>query len=136
MTPIAKDAITSAYPNPTAEDVLEFARSRGAQFIDFKFVDLPGTWQHFSAPVAALSPRDLEEGLGFDGSSIRGFQAIHESDMIVIPDPKTAFMDPVYKVPTLSIICDVYDPISRRPYTRDPREVAAALMERPLKREI
>ncbi len=124
MTQIAKDAITSVYPNPTAEDVLEFARSRGAQFIDFKFVDLPGTWQHFSAPVAALSPRDLEEGLGFDGSSIRGFQAIHESDMLVVPDPKTAFMDPVYKVPTLSIICDVYDPISRRPYTRDPRHIA------------
>jgi glutamine synthetase len=89
-----------------------------------KFVDLPGTWQHFSIPANTLDEDMIREGLGFDGSSIRGFQAINESDMLLMPDPSTAFVDPVLTVPTLSLTCDVYDPITLEPYSRDPRFIA------------
>jgi len=100
------------------------------QIIDLKFNDLPGLWQHFS-----ITPRQMTEvdnletsiwvdGIGFDGSSIRGFQMIQESDMILIPDPSTARIDPVMQIPTLSVICDIKDPLSKQPYTRDPRFVA------------
>jgi glutamine synthetase len=106
------------------EPVLELIRERGVQVVDVKFTDLPGQWQHFTTPVEAFDSEAFEEGLGFDGSSIRGFQTIDESDMLLIPDPETAFVDPVLSVPTLSIICDVYDPVSGEPYTRDPRYVA------------
>jgi glutamine synthetase len=104
--------------------VLELIREGGVQVVDVKFTDLPGQWQHFTTPVEAFDREVFEEGLGFDGSSIRGFQTIDESDMLLIPDPDTAFVDPVLSVPTLSIICDVYDPVSREPYSRDPRHVA------------
>jgi glutamine synthetase len=89
-----------------------------------KFVDLPGTWQHFSIPVEDFTEEIFEEGLGFDGSSIRGFQQIHESDMLLMPDPSTVVVDPVCKIPTLSLICDVVDPITHEPYSRDPRNIA------------
>jgi glutamine synthetase len=105
-------------------DVLEQARESGVAIVDLRFIDLPGTWQHFSIPISELSPALFSEGIGFDGSSIRGFQHIHESDMLLIPDPTSAFIDPVLRTPTLSIICDVVDPITRQPYTRDPRYVA------------
>jgi glutamine synthetase len=85
---------------------------------------LPGTWQHFSIPARELTEELFEEGIGFDGSSIRGFQEIHESDMLLMLDPDSAFVDQVLEVPTLVIICDVYDPITRQPYSRDPRYVA------------
>src|SRR5207253_4710866 len=85
----------------TGKDVIEFAHKQGLKIVDFKFVDLPGTWQHFSATIGELSPEVFTEGIGFDGSSIRGFQAIHESDMLLMPDPSTAIVDPVCKVPTL-----------------------------------
>lgn len=91
---------------------------------DLKFVDVPGLWQHFHVPIAQLSPQGLMEGLGFDGSSIRGFQAIHESDMLVVPDLSTAFIDPFYQHPTLSLICAVKDPVSGHAYGRDPRHIA------------
>ena len=107
-----------------AREVIAMAQQRGLQVVDFKFIDLPGTWQHFSIPVSELDEKLFVEGLGFDGSSIRGFQAIHESDMLLVPDPTTAFVDPVCKVPTLSLICNVVDPITREQYTRDPRYVA------------
>ncbi|MDI7278033.1 MAG: type I glutamate--ammonia ligase [Anaerolineae bacterium] len=94
------------------------------QMVDLRFTDLPGVWQHFSIPARALVQELFEEGIGFDGSSIRGFKEIHESDMLLMLDPDTAFVDPVLEVPTLAIICDVYDPITRQPYTRDPRYVA------------
>ncbi|HBE44167.1 MAG TPA: type I glutamate--ammonia ligase [Deltaproteobacteria bacterium] len=100
------------------------------EIVDLKFNDLPGLWQHFSIPSSELTEIDdpvtsiWEEGIGFDGSSIRGFQKIQESDMILLPDPKTAILDPACEVPTLSIICDIYDPLTKRPYTRDPRYVA------------
>ncbi|MBC7345262.1 MAG: glutamine synthetase beta-grasp domain-containing protein, partial [Clostridia bacterium] len=118
---------------PTREDIERVNRlinEHNIQIVDLKFNDLPGLWQHFSIPVSELTEIDdpLEsiwvEGVGFDGSSIRGFQQIQESDMILIPDPATAVVDPVCSVPTLSIICDIYDPLTRKPYTRDPRYVA------------
>jgi glutamine synthetase len=108
----------------TPKEVLEYAKQHGAKFVDFKFVDLPGTWQHFSATIDELSEDLFEEGIGFDGSSIRGFQAIHESDMLLMPDPATAVMDPFTAVPTLSLVCNVRDPLSGKPYSRDPRYIA------------
>ncbi len=108
----------------TPQDVLAFARQQGLKIVDFKFVDLPGTWQHFSATIEELTEDVFADGIGFDGSSIRGFQAIHESDMLLRPDPATAVVDPVCSVPTLSLVCDVVDPLTKEPYSRDPRYIA------------
>jgi len=104
--------------------VLDLVRDRKLQVVDVKFCDLPGTWQHFSIPASALDEGVFHDGLGFDGSSIRGFQAINESDMLLLPDPASAFVDPVLEVPTLSLTCDIYDPITLEPYSRDPRFIA------------
>jgi glutamine synthetase len=106
----------------TVADVVKMGKE--VQMVDFRFTDLPGTWQHFSMPVRELTEELFEEGTGFDGSSIRGFQEIHESDMILIPDPDTAFLDQLLEVPTLVISCDIYDPVTRQPYSRDTRYVA------------
>ncbi len=106
----------------TPQDVVRTAQE--VQIVDLRFTDLPGVWQHFSIPARNLTEELFEEGIGFDGSSIRGFKEIHESDMLLMLDPNTAFVDPVLEVPTLAIICDVYDPITRQPYTRDPRYIA------------
>lgn len=108
----------------TPAEVIALCRERGIQIVDLKFTDLPGTLQHFSIPAKALDEGVFREGIGFDGSSIRGFQHIHESGMLLVPDPATAFVDPIYKVPTLSIICDVRDPVTGERYWRDPRHVA------------
>jgi glutamine synthetase len=108
----------------SASEVLDFALERNVEMVDLKFVDLPGTWQHMTLPLRALDSDDFVTGLGFDGSSIRGFQEIHESDMLLIPDPGTAFIDPYYQRPTLSLICSVADPVLGEPYARDPRFVA------------
>jgi glutamine synthetase len=108
----------------SVDELLEFARESGIAIVDLRFTDLPGTWQHFSIPVGELSAALFSDGIGFDGSSIRGFQHIHESDMLLLPDASTAFVDPVLRVPTLAITCDIVDPITRQPYTRDPRYVA------------
>jgi len=105
-------------------EALAKARPAGVQVVDVRFVDLVGTWQHFSLPIGELEEDTFAQGLGFDGSSIRGFQAINESDMLLIPDPDSATVDPILKVPTLFLICDVIDPITREPYSRDPRYVA------------
>src|SRR5579884_1633281 len=102
----------------TAGEVLDFASDRGVEMVDLKFVDLPGTWQHMTLPLAALDADDFAAGLGFDGSSIRGFQEIHESDMLLIPDPGTAFIDPYYQRTTLSLICSIADPVLGAPYAR------------------
>jgi glutamine synthetase len=104
--------------------VLEMARKQGVRMVDFKFTDLPGTWQHVSLSIHGLDAEAFEEGLGFDGSSIRGFQEISESDMILIPDPATAVIDPFHEQKTVSIVCNIFDPITREPYSRDPRYVA------------
>lgn len=106
----------------TPGDVVKMAEK--VEMIDFRFTDMPGTWQHFSIPAHQLSEELFEDGLGFDGSSIRGFKEIHESDMLLMLDPDSAFMDQVLEIPTLVIICDVYDPLTRQPYNRDPRYVA------------
>jgi glutamine synthetase len=121
--PIRPEGAASARTR-TATDVLDFAREAGVAIVDLRFTDLPGTWQHFSIPIGELSADLFSEGIGFDGSSIRGFQHIHESDMLLLPDPSSAFVDPILGVPTLAIVCDVIDPITRQPYSRDPRYVA------------
>ena len=108
----------------TPSDVVALAKEEGVQIVDFKFMDLPGMWQHFSIPATELEEDMFDEGLGFDGSSIRGFQAINESDMLLFPDPDTAIVDPVCKIRTLSIICNIKDPITLESYTRDVRHIA------------
>jgi glutamine synthetase len=111
----------------TPEDVLQLAKDSGAKMVDLKFTDLPGSWQHFSIPIRELKASTFVEGVGFDGSSIRGFQVIHESDMLVIPDADTAIMDPFATIPTLSLICNIAHPGpagTKEPYSRDPRYIA------------
>jgi glutamine synthetase len=103
---------------------LKIAEENRAKMVDFKFVDFLGVWQHFSVPLKELDENSFEDGFGFDGSSIRGWQPIHASDMVIIPDPATAVMDPFMSEPTLSLICNIVDPITREPYTRDPRYIA------------
>ncbi|GAB4418377.1 MAG: type I glutamate--ammonia ligase [Thermodesulfovibrionales bacterium] len=106
------------------KDVIKMAQENKAQMVDFKFLDFPGIWQHFSVPIDELKEEIFEEGLGFDGSSIRGWQAIHTSDMLIIPDPETAFMDPFREYPTMSLTCNIVDPITKEYYSRDPRYIA------------
>lgn len=106
-----------------AKGVLQLIKDENIKMVDIRFTDLPGTWQHFSVPATMFEEDMFTDGLGFDGSSIRGFQVINESDMLVLPDPSTAFVDPTLEVPTLAIICDIRDP-DMKPYTRDPRYVA------------
>lgn len=105
-------------------EVLDLCASGKVKIVDFKFTDLPGTLQHISIPAQRLSADMLTGGIGFDGSSIRGFAEIQESDMLLMPDQNTAFIDPVCKVPTASFICDVHDPVTRERYWRDPRYIA------------
>ena len=107
-----------------AKNVMDLIKNKGIQAIDLRFVDLPGLWQHFTVSAKEFAEDVFEEGIGFDGSSIRGFQQIHESDMLLFPDPTTAFVDPFTKAPTLVIICNVKDPITGEAYTRDPRNIA------------
>ena len=108
----------------TPKEVLDMAKENGAKIVDLRFMDFPGLWQHFSVPMRELEESSFEDGFGFDGSSIRGWQPIHASDMLVIPDPETAKMDPFYAAPTLALICNIVDPVTREPYTRDPRNIA------------
>ncbi|MEE9610211.1 MAG: glutamine synthetase beta-grasp domain-containing protein, partial [Desulfatiglandales bacterium] len=108
----------------TPKEVLDYAKKQEAVMVDLKFMDFPGLWQHFQVPMHELDEDAFEGGFGFDGSSIRGWQPIHASDMLVIPDPATAVMDPFMAVPTLSLICDIVDPITKENYTRDPRNIA------------
>src|SRR5215469_14448960 len=105
-------------------EVMERARAAGIKVVDLRFVDLPGTWQHFSVPLSGFEDDFFTEGIGFDGSSIRGFQTINESDMLLVPDPDSATVDPVLQVPTLYLICNVVDPLTRQSYTRDARHIA------------
>jgi len=108
----------------TPSDVRKLAEKEGVQIVDLRFIDLPGVWQHFSIPVEDLSDDLFGEGIGFDGSSIRGFQHIEESDMLLVCDADTAVVDPTLQIRTLSMICNVVDPITRQRYSRDPRYVA------------
>src|SRR6202142_3285823 len=108
----------------TPKSVLELAKKAGAKMADIKFVDTFGTWQHFSIPIAELNEDSFSEGLGFDGSSIRGWKSIEASDMLAMPDPATAFIDPFCAVPTLSLTCTISETGTLEPYTRDPRGIA------------
>jgi glutamine synthetase len=113
----------------TPADVIKLVADEGVEFIDYRFVDVPGTQHHFSTPVHMLDEDVFEEGLGFDGSSVAGFQTIDQSDMILIPDPDTAFIDPFYGRKTLAMLCDVKDPVTLEWYSRDPRGVAKRSIE-------
>ncbi|MCU0667773.1 MAG: type I glutamate--ammonia ligase [Myxococcota bacterium] len=108
----------------TGKEVIDFAKKNKVVMVDCRITDSPGLWQHCSHPISQLEESTFEDGYGFDGSSIRGWKAINESDMLMIPDPSTAFIDPFLVHPTLVLICDVVDPMSRQPYGRDPRHVA------------
>jgi glutamine synthetase len=108
----------------TPKEVLEFAKNKGARILDLRFMDFPGLRQHLSVPIAELAEGLFADGHGFDGSSIRGWQAINASDMLIIPDPNSAQIDPFLKDPTLVMICDIADPITRESYSRDPRNIA------------
>ena len=105
-------------------DVLAMAKEKGVKVVDLRFMDFPGVWQHFTVPLRELEESSFEDGFGFDGSSIRGWQPINASDMLVIPDATTAKIDPFFEVPTLVLICDIKDPITFESYTRDPRFIA------------
>jgi len=108
----------------TPKEVLAFAKEKGAKVVDIRFLDFPGVWQHFTVPMSELEESSFEDGFGFDGSSIRGWQPINASDMLVIPDPTTAKMDPFYETPTLVVIGNIVDPVTRESYSRDPRYIA------------
>ncbi len=108
----------------TPKDVFAFAKENGAKLLDIRFLDFPGVWQHFTVPMSELDEGSFEDGYGFDGSSIRGWQPIDASDMLVIPDPTTARMDPFYEEPTLVLVGNIVDPVTRESYTRDPRYIA------------
>ena len=108
----------------TVNDVMQLIKDKGIQAVDLRFIDLPGLWQHFTVSAKEFEADVFEEGIGFDGSSIRGFQAIQESDMLLFPDASTAFVDPFFERPTLNIICNIKDPITGESYSRDPRYVA------------
>jgi len=107
-----------------ADDMLAYIKDEGVETVDIRFCDLPGIMQHFQVPVSSFGPEVFEEGLSFDGSSIRGFQKIHESDMSLLPDPTTAYLDPFRKAKTLCVNFFVHDPLTKEPYSRDPRNIA------------
>ncbi|MFC1543824.1 type I glutamate--ammonia ligase [Gemmatimonadota bacterium] len=109
----------------TPKEVLDIVKENSVELIDLKFMDFPGLWQHFTVPAGKLDEDAFEAGFGFDGSSIRGWQEIFESDMLVIPDPNTAMLDPFYEARTLSLICDIYDPVTKERYDRCPRYIAS-----------
>ncbi len=107
-----------------AKGVIEFAKKQGCRYLDIRFMDLPGLWQHYTFPIQQLTEDKFEDGFGFDGSSIRGWKAINDSDMIVIPDPTSAFVDPFMNDKTLVLIGDIFDPITKEDFPRDPRNIA------------
>jgi glutamine synthetase len=113
-----------AETQPDARDAIEWATETRAKMVDLKFCDLLGAWQHMTLPLSAFDESAFDEGLGFDGSSIRGWQGIAESDMLLRPAPGTAVLDPFTEAPTLSLVCEILDPVTREPYGRDPRRIA------------
>ena len=113
-----------AKSNSPVDNVLQFIKTNDIKFVDLKFMDFPGQWQHFTVPVNQLGADSFVDGFGFDGSSIRGWKSINESDMLIIPDPNTMFLDPFVSIPTISLICDVYEPATKEKYSRCPRNIA------------
>jgi glutamine synthetase len=117
--------MAKAKKSPSAIDtVFRMIRDNNVKMVDFKFIDLPGIWQHVTVPVHRLTEDSFEDGFGFDGSSIRGFKAINESDMLIVPDPKTAFIDPFIEMKTISFICDIFDPLTKERFSRCARGIA------------
>ncbi len=108
----------------TPKDVLDMIKEKDIKVVDLRFLDFPGVWQHFTVPASELDEGAFEAGFGFDGSSIRGWQPIHASDMLVVPDASTALIDPFFEEPTLVLIGDIVDPVTKEPYSRDPRNIA------------
>ena len=108
----------------TPKDFFDFAKKNSAEMVDLKFTDLLGTWQHCTFPIETWDEKTFEDGVGFDGSSIRGWQGIHMSDMLAVPDADTTVIDPFFAEPTLSVIANIVDPITKEDYSRDPRHVA------------
>src|SRR3989454_8980740 len=108
----------------TAKSVIDLGKKQGAKMVDVKFVDTFGTWQHFTLPISELSEDSFSDGLGFDGSSIRGWKSIEASDMLAMPDPATAFIDPFMATPTVSLTCTIAETGTKEAYTRDPRGIA------------
>src|SRR4029450_12268979 len=108
----------------TPKDVVKFAKDNKVEAVDLKFLDFLGIWQHFTIPMSEFSEDLFEEGSGFDGSSIRGWQPINASDMLVMPDPETVQIDPFCAEPTVTAICNIVDPITKEDYSRDPRNIA------------
>ena len=106
------------------ESLLQLIKDKGIKVVDLRFTDMPGVWQHFSVPAQNLNQKMSEEGIGFDGSSIQGFQGIQESDMVLKPVPDRHFIDPFSRTKTLNVICNVFDPVSQSAYSRDPRNIA------------
>ncbi|MCU7494897.1 MAG: type I glutamate--ammonia ligase [Ignavibacteria bacterium] len=106
------------------ERVFDFIKENDIKFVDLKFMDFPGQWQHLTVPATQLEDSSFENGFGFDASSMRGWKAINESDMLIIPDPETMFFDPFIEIPTISLTCDVYEPSTKEKYTRCPRNIA------------
>ena len=113
----------------TVKEFFDLAKKTGAEMVDLKFVDLLGTWQHCSYPIDLWDESTFVDGLGFDGSSIRGWQGIHQSDMLAIPDLSTIVIDPFFKEPTISVIADIVDPVTKQRYSRDPRYIATKATE-------
>ena len=108
----------------TPKQFFDYAKKQKAEMVDLKFVDFLGTWQHCSYPIDTWDAGTFREGVGFDGSSIRGWQGIHMSDMLAIPDATTVRLDPFYARPTVSVIANIVDPITKEDYSRDPRHIA------------
>ena len=106
------------------KEILKFVKDKDVKILDLRFTDLPGLWHHVSYPIGEFSESSFEEGFGMDGSSIRGWAAIHESDMLLIPDPNFFMLDPFTEAPTLVMIADVIDPVTKQRYDRDPRYIA------------
>ena len=106
------------------KQILALIKEKEVRAVDLRFMDFIGLWQHISIPAGALTESDFEDGFGFDGSSIRGWQAVNESDMLLVPDPTSVFLDPFTQLATLNMICDIQDPITRESYSRDPRYIA------------
>jgi glutamine synthetase len=122
MHPRKELVMVASQADPKA--VLEFAKTNNVQILDLRFTDLPGLWHHVSFPIDQLTLESFEDGFGMDGSSIRGWAAIHESDMLLMPDPSRFLLDPFTEVPTLVMVCDVTDPVTKQRYDRDPRYIA------------
>ena len=111
------------------DKILSFVKTNNIKFIDMKFMDFPGKWQHFTIPANQLNKDNVDDGIGFDGSSIRGWKNINDSDMLIIPDANTMFVDTFIEAPTISLICDVYEPATKERYSRCPRNIVLKATE-------